>query len=74
MRGLGISTSNFLSSPSNRAYADPFNLIQPRRHAWGHDELKPVSNGFTDSHNGWGATIFDSLCVTPSLNLLARCD
>lgn len=34
-----------------------------RKHAWGHDELKPVSKGFSDPFNGWGATIVDSLCV-----------
>ncbi|CDS03956.1 hypothetical protein LRAMOSA06911 [Lichtheimia ramosa] len=39
------------------------------RHAWngynqyafGHDELKPVTNGTNDSRNGWGASIFDAL-------------
>ncbi|KAI7879575.1 seven-hairpin glycosidase [Lichtheimia hyalospora FSU 10163] len=39
------------------------------RHAWngynqyafGHDELRPVSNGTNDSRNGWGASIFDAL-------------
>ncbi|CAO3649055.1 unnamed protein product [Mucor hiemalis] len=30
-------------------------------HAFGHDELRPVTNGTTDSRNGWGATIFDAL-------------
>ncbi|KAI9018126.1 glycoside hydrolase [Phycomyces nitens] len=30
-------------------------------HAFGHDELEPLTNGTTDSRNGWGATIFDSL-------------
>ncbi|KDQ18619.1 glycoside hydrolase family 47 protein [Botryobasidium botryosum FD-172 SS1] len=32
-----------------------------RGHAFGHDELLPVSGGFSDSRNGWGATIVDSL-------------
>jgi mannosyl-oligosaccharide alpha-1,2-mannosidase len=39
------------------------------RHAWGgykqyafpHDELHPVSNGFGDSRNGWGASAIDAL-------------
>lgn len=39
------------------------------RHAWGgykqyafpHDELRPVSNGFGDSRNGWGASAIDAL-------------
>ncbi|CAG8626898.1 7808_t:CDS:10 [Acaulospora morrowiae] len=31
------------------------------KYAWGHDELKPVSNESDNSFNGWGATIVDSL-------------
>ncbi|KAG2198086.1 hypothetical protein INT47_011921 [Mucor saturninus] len=29
--------------------------------AYGHDELRPITNGTTDSRNGWGASIFDAL-------------
>ncbi|KAF1800385.1 glycoside hydrolase family 47 protein [Mucor lusitanicus] len=29
--------------------------------AYGHDELQPITNGTTDSRNGWGASIFDAL-------------
>ncbi|KAF9425138.1 hypothetical protein BGZ94_007807 [Podila epigama] len=32
-----------------------------RRYAWGHDEVRPVSGGYKDTFNGWGATIIDSL-------------
>ena len=32
-----------------------------KKYAWGHDELKPVSNGASDPFNGWGATIVDAL-------------
>ncbi|OCF39186.1 mannosyl-oligosaccharide 1,2-alpha-mannosidase [Kwoniella heveanensis CBS 569] len=32
-----------------------------KRHAWGHDEVKPVSKTPSDPFNGWGATIVDSL-------------
>ncbi|KAG0293545.1 hypothetical protein BGZ98_002122 [Dissophora globulifera] len=32
-----------------------------RNQAWGHDEIKPVSGGFQDRFNGWGATMIDSL-------------
>ncbi|KAI0688410.1 seven-hairpin glycosidase [Cytidiella melzeri] len=32
-----------------------------KKFAWGHDDLTPVSKSFTDSRNGWGATIVDSL-------------
>ncbi|KAG2208875.1 hypothetical protein INT47_011015 [Mucor saturninus] len=31
------------------------------KYAFGHDELMPISNNFSDSRNGWGATIFDAL-------------
>jgi len=31
------------------------------KHAFPHDELKPVSNGSIDNFNGWGVTIIDSL-------------
>lgn len=29
--------------------------------AWGHDDVTPISQGFSDDRNGWGATIIDSL-------------
>ncbi|KAI8606411.1 class I alpha-mannosidase [Dissophora ornata] len=32
-----------------------------RKHAWGHDEVRPVTGGFQDRFNGWGATMIDSL-------------
>ncbi|KAF9092233.1 hypothetical protein BGX27_001866 [Mortierella sp. AM989] len=32
-----------------------------KKHAWGHDEVRPVKGGFKDVFNGWGATMVDSL-------------
>ncbi|KAK9449549.1 glycosyl hydrolase family 47-domain-containing protein [Limtongia smithiae] len=32
-----------------------------KKYAWGHDELRPVSNGFADPFGGWGASIVDAL-------------
>lgn len=32
-----------------------------KKNAWGHDEVSPVSSGFVDPYNSWGATIVDSL-------------
>ncbi|KAH7101715.1 seven-hairpin glycosidase [Auriculariales sp. MPI-PUGE-AT-0066] len=29
--------------------------------AWTHDDLAPISGGFKDPRNGWGATVFDAL-------------
>ncbi|KAJ9473897.1 putative Endoplasmic reticulum mannosyl-oligosaccharide 1,2-alpha-mannosidase (putative) [Pseudozyma hubeiensis] len=32
-----------------------------KKHAWGHDELRPVSRTADDPFNGWGASIVDAL-------------
>ncbi|KAF9163674.1 hypothetical protein DFQ26_002267 [Actinomortierella ambigua] len=32
-----------------------------KEHAWGHDEVYPVSGGAKDNLGGWGATMIDSL-------------
>jgi mannosyl-oligosaccharide alpha-1,2-mannosidase len=32
-----------------------------REYAFGHDSLAPVSKGFLDGRNGWGATIVDAM-------------
>lgn len=32
-----------------------------REYAWGHDDLSPVSESYSDSYGGWGATIVDAL-------------
>ncbi|KAL1742558.1 glycoside hydrolase family 47 protein [Schizophyllum fasciatum] len=32
-----------------------------KKYAWGHDDLKPVSKSYTDSRNGWGATLVDAM-------------
>ncbi|KAJ8495292.1 hypothetical protein ONZ45_g12916 [Pleurotus djamor] len=32
-----------------------------RKHAWGHDELKPLTGEGVNNFNGWGVTLFDSL-------------
>lgn len=32
-----------------------------KKHAMGHDELRPVTNMTADTFNGWGATLVDSL-------------
>ncbi|KAI8639087.1 glycoside hydrolase [Parasitella parasitica] len=37
--------------------------------AYGHDELLPVSSSFSDSRNGWGASIFDALDTMIIMNL-----
>ncbi|KAK9384613.1 glycosyl hydrolase family 47-domain-containing protein [Lipomyces mesembrius] len=32
-----------------------------KTHAWGHDEIRPVTNGYADPFGGWGASIVDAL-------------
>ncbi|KAI0729772.1 glycoside hydrolase [Fomitopsis betulina] len=32
-----------------------------KKYAWGHDDLSPVSESYSDSYGGWGATIVDAL-------------
>lgn len=37
--------------------------------AWGHDSLAPLTRGFIDDRNGWGATIVDSLSTAHIMGL-----
>eukprot|EP01062_Namystynia_karyoxenos_P082980 TRINITY_DN9450_c0_g3_i1.p1 TRINITY_DN9450_c0_g3~~TRINITY_DN9450_c0_g3_i1.p1 ORF type:complete len:614 (+),score=111.09 TRINITY_DN9450_c0_g3_i1:88-1929(+) len=66
-------------SPSSAA-ADPARLERVREMfshawrgyadgAWGHDELRPVSNKTNDSWGGWGVTILDALDTLALLGL-----
>ena len=32
-----------------------------RKDAWGHDNVTPIKQNYSDDRNGWGATIVDSL-------------
>ncbi|GAA5838295.1 hypothetical protein JCM9279_003191 [Rhodotorula babjevae] len=38
-------------------------------HAYGHDEVQPVSNGHSNNYAGWGASIVDSLDTLLVMNL-----
>ncbi|KAG9295468.1 hypothetical protein G9A89_013497 [Geosiphon pyriformis] len=40
-----------------------------RKHAWGFDEVQPVTGGVRNSRNGWAATIVDSLDTMLLMNL-----
>ncbi|KAM0750984.1 seven-hairpin glycosidase [Meredithblackwellia eburnea MCA 4105] len=40
-----------------------------KTHAFGHDQLSPVSNSSADPYNGWGATIIDALDTLLVMNL-----
>ncbi|KAM0793373.1 hypothetical protein ACM66B_000828 [Microbotryomycetes sp. NB124-2] len=40
-----------------------------KQHAWGHDEIKPVSSGHANGYNGWGANIVDNLDTLLIMNL-----
>ncbi|BGP36575.1 hypothetical protein JCM10449v2_000476 [Rhodotorula kratochvilovae] len=39
------------------------------KYAYGHDEVSPVSNLWSDNYNGWGANIVDSLDTLLLLNM-----
>ncbi|KAF9467828.1 glycoside hydrolase family 47 protein [Collybia nuda] len=38
-------------------------------HAFGHDNLQPISQGFSDGRNGWGATIIDAMTTMHIMGL-----
>ncbi|KAF9467829.1 glycoside hydrolase family 47 protein [Collybia nuda] len=40
-----------------------------KKFAFGHDDLSPLSAGFSDGRNGWGATIVDSLSTMHIMGL-----
>ncbi|KAF9445727.1 glycoside hydrolase family 47 protein [Macrolepiota fuliginosa MF-IS2] len=40
-----------------------------KQDAWGHDDLAPLSKGFVDSRNGWGATIVDGMSTMSIMGL-----
>ncbi|KAJ7591434.1 glycoside hydrolase family 47 protein [Mycena floridula] len=40
-----------------------------RQFAFGHDDLSPISKGFSDGRNGWGATIIDALTTAHIMGL-----
>ncbi|RPA72784.1 seven-hairpin glycosidase [Ascobolus immersus RN42] len=39
------------------------------KHAWGHDDLRPISNRYADTRNRWGATIIDSMSTAILMGL-----
>ncbi|KAF2029320.1 glycoside hydrolase [Setomelanomma holmii] len=66
---LDLPTKHFIqrqyTPPIDRAEAviDTFRVSWDGyyKYAFPHDELKPVTNGFSDSRNGWGASTVDAL-------------
>jgi mannosyl-oligosaccharide alpha-1,2-mannosidase len=40
-----------------------------KKHAWGHDELMPVSGDYIDTFGGWGASLVDALDTLWIMNL-----
>ena len=45
----------FISTSTHRAAC--------RTYAWGHDDLLPISQSFSDGRNGWGASIADVMAT-----------
>ncbi|KAF8889714.1 glycoside hydrolase family 47 protein, partial [Infundibulicybe gibba] len=40
-----------------------------KQFAFGHDDLSPISQGFTDGRNGWGASIVDAMSTMAIMGL-----
>ncbi|KAK7032613.1 hypothetical protein VNI00_012876 [Paramarasmius palmivorus] len=40
-----------------------------RKYAFGHDDVRPVSKGYVDSRNGWGASIVDAMSTMHIMGL-----
>ncbi|KZV67861.1 glycoside hydrolase family 47 protein [Peniophora sp. CONT] len=40
-----------------------------KQYAYGHDEVAPISKGFLDPRNGWGASIIDGMTTMYIMNL-----
>ncbi|KAK9366839.1 glycoside hydrolase [Lipomyces kononenkoae] len=43
-----------------------------KAHAWGHDEVRPVTNGYADPFGGWGASIVDALDTLQIMGLTSE--
>ncbi|KAG2204758.1 hypothetical protein INT46_006151 [Mucor plumbeus] len=65
IKRAGDETLNLCTTNNDRAQRikDSFQFAYNgyKQYAFGHDELLPVSNGYSDSRNGWGASIVDAL-------------
>ncbi|KAF5311116.1 hypothetical protein D9619_007982 [Psilocybe cf. subviscida] len=48
-------------------FRDSYAVYQ--KYAFGHDEVAPISGGFYDPRNGWGATIVDALSTMKVMGL-----
>lgn len=42
--------------------------LDRRKYAWGHDDLLPVSESYSDDLDGWGASIVDALDTMVSVS------
>jgi len=67
------------SSELRRVRADRRNAVKDaflygwrayRYHAWGKDELKPISAGWSNNLEGWAVTLIDTVGKSIGLNLL----
>ncbi|KAF9010160.1 glycoside hydrolase [Cyathus striatus] len=43
-----------------KIFLDSYN-VSYRTYAWGHDDVSPISKGYSDGRNGWGASIVDAM-------------
>ncbi|PCH35277.1 glycoside hydrolase family 47 protein [Wolfiporia cocos MD-104 SS10] len=56
---IGSVTAGNVQAPNLTLPSNAAELL--REYAWGHDDLSPVSESYSDSYGGWGATIVDAL-------------
>jgi hypothetical protein len=54
-----LSISHGLASSLLKAFVHTWRGYE--KYAWGHDELKPVTNKWNDDWGGFGVTILDSI-------------
>ncbi|KIM46842.1 glycoside hydrolase family 47 protein [Hebeloma cylindrosporum] len=62
-----VQNPHIVLPPSARGHRDTVQQIFTesysayKQFAFGHDDLSPLSQGFSDGRNGWGATIIDAM-------------
>ncbi|KAJ7285729.1 glycoside hydrolase family 47 protein [Mycena rebaudengoi] len=70
-----VQKSNLVLPASARGHRDAVEKIfvtsyeAYKKYAFGHDDLKPESQSFSDGRNGWGASIVDALTTMKIMRL-----
>ncbi|PPQ89224.1 hypothetical protein CVT25_001303 [Psilocybe cyanescens] len=73
--GAPVQNPFIILPPSARAHRDAVQTIFTesyaayKKFAFGHDDLSPLSQSFSDGRNGWGATIVDAMSTMHIMGL-----